>query len=201
MPPSNDATRQRWAGPTPYTLSPYLCIELVNSRFANYTGTGEVYDRLDMPGWRKWFLDRAGIPVKQPPTPETLDELRHVRTMLRELLEQRALPDPGAMSGINGYLAASAPVWQLRRAGAGVQMGMTWDPDWAAVIAAVLTSYGRLLESGAIDRVRQCANPHCTWLFYDESRNGTRRWCDPRACGNLQNVKAHRERSRSRDAT
>jgi predicted RNA-binding Zn ribbon-like protein len=197
MPPSNHAISHRWADPSPYTLSPYLCIEFVNSRFENYTGTGEVYDRLEMPRWRKWFLDRAGIPVKQPPTPETFHELRDVRTMLRKLLEQRGWPDPPAISQINRYLAASPPMWRLRRAGAGVQMQMTWDADWTAVIAAVLTSYGRLLEKGTIDRVRECANPHCTWLFHDESRNATRRWCDPRACGNLHNVQAHRERSRS----
>lgn len=205
MPASNQGINHPWEGTTPYTLSPYLCIEFVNSRFENYTGTGEVYDRLEMPGWRKWFLDRAGIPLKQPPTPETFHELRHVRTTLRELLAQRARPDARAMSWINGSLAASPPVWQLRPAGAGVQMHMTWDADWTAVIAAVLTSYGRLFENGTIDRVRECANPHCTWLFYDESRNGTRRWCDPRACGNLHNVQAHRERSRvrsrSQDAT
>lgn len=198
MPSSNHAINHRWAGAIPYTLSPYLCIDFVNSRFDNYTGTGEVYDRLEMARWRKWFLDRAGVSLKQPPTPATLNELRHVRTRLRELLKRRGRPTPQTMSWINRYLAASPAVWHLRSAGAGVEMQMTWDADWAGVIAAVLTSYGRLLENGTIDRVRECANPHCTWLFYDESRNATRRWCDPQACGNLHNVHAHRERSRDR---
>jgi predicted RNA-binding Zn ribbon-like protein len=202
MPSSNHPTNDRWPGSVPYTLSPYLCIEFVNSRFENYTGTGEVYDRLEMEVWRRWFLDRAGIPVKQPPTPETFHELREVRTRLRDLLERSARPAPRTMSWINRYLAASPAVWQLRTAGAGAgaELHVTWDSDWTGVIAAVLSSYGRLLEDGTSDRVRECANPHCTWLFYDESRNATRRWCDPQACGNLLNVHAHRERSRSRDA-
>jgi predicted RNA-binding Zn ribbon-like protein len=198
MPPSNHPINHRWAGPIPYTLSPHLCIEFVNSRFENYTGTGEIYDRLEMARWREWFLDRAGIPVKQPPAPETFHELVHVRTMLRELLGLRARPAPRTMSWINRYLAASPPMWQLRCTGAGVEMHVTWDADWTGVIAAILTSYGRLLENGTIDRVRECANPHCTWMFYDQSRNATRRWCDPQACGNLHNVHAHRERSRNR---
>ena len=197
MPPSSHRLNQRWAGPIPYTLSPYLCIEFVNSRFENYTGTGEVYDRLNMTRWRKWFLDRADITVKHPPTPDTFRELRLVRTMLRGLLERRARPAAQTMSQINHYLAASPGVWQLRRAGASVEPRMTWDADWNGVIAALLISYGQLLETGTIDRVRECANPHCTWLFYDESRNAARRWCDPQACGNLHNVHAHRERSRS----
>ena len=196
MPRSEQTTNHHLAGPIPYTLSPYLCIEFVNSRFENYTGTGEVYDRLEMPRWRKWFVDRAGIPVKQAPTSQVFHELCHLRAVLRDLLEQRTQPDPRAMAWINTYLAASPRVWQLRRAGPRVRMQMTWSADWTAVIAAVLASYGQLLEDRAMERVRRCANPHCTWLFYDESRNASRRWCDPRACGNLHNVKAHRERSR-----
>src|ERR1700753_2613492 len=121
---SKQPINHRWASPIPYTLSPYLCIEFVNSRFENYTGTGEVYDRLEMARWRHWFVDRAGVPVKHPPTPETFDELRDVRTRLRELLERGARPAPRAMSWINRYLAASPAAWQLRRAGAGVEMQM-----------------------------------------------------------------------------
>jgi predicted RNA-binding Zn ribbon-like protein len=191
------ATEDRWPGPIPHTLSPYLCIEFVNSRFEDHTGTGEAYDRLEMPRWREWFADRAGIAVKHPPTPESFRELLHVRAFLRSLLEERAQPDAGAVSRINRYLAASRPVWELSRVGAGFRIQMTWGTDWSAVIAAVLTSYGQLLESGHADRVRRCANPHCTWLFYDESRNASRRWCDPRVCGNLHGVRAHRERSRT----
>ncbi|MBV8999090.1 MAG: CGNR zinc finger domain-containing protein [Solirubrobacterales bacterium] len=190
------AAEDRRPGPIPHTLSPYLCIEFVNSRFENHTGTGEAYDRLEMPRWREWFADRAGIAVKHPPTPESFRELVHVRASLRSLLEARVQPDARAVSWINRYLAASPPVWQLSREGVGFRMQVTWGTDWGAVIAAVLTSYGQLLESGHADRVRRCANPHCTWLFYDESRNASRRWCDPHVCGNLQGVRAHRDRSR-----
>lgn len=187
-------TEDRWDGPT--VFSPQLCIAFVNSRYEDHTGTGEVHECLEMPRWREWFFGRAGIAVKQPLTPETLRELRSVRAGLRDLLEKRAQPDPEATSWINSYLAASPGTWRLRRVSAGVGMEMTWGENWSGVIAAVLTSYGRLLESGHVDRVRRCANPHCTWLFYDESRNASRRWCDPRVCGNLHGVRAHRERSR-----
>ena len=187
-----------WPGPIPYTLSPYLCIEFVNSRFEDHTGTGDVYDRLQLPRWRAWFASRAGIRIERPPTPETHRDLLSVRARLRDLLESQALPDPGAISWINRYLAASTPAWQLRRTATGVQLELAWDADWQALIAAVLASYGQLLEDGRIERVRRCANPHCTWLFYDESHNASRRWCDPHRCGNLVGVRAYRERSRAR---
>jgi hypothetical protein len=88
-----------------------------------------------------------------------LHELRHVRAVLRDLLEERTQPDPRTMAWINTYLAASPPVWQLHRASARVRMQMSGDADWTAVIAAVLASYGQLLEDRVIDRVRRCANP------------------------------------------
>jgi predicted RNA-binding Zn ribbon-like protein len=197
MPSSQQPNQRRWAGAIPYTVSPYLCLEFVNSRFANYTGTGEVYDRLEMADWRAWFLARAEIAVTRPATPETLGQLRQIRAAVRDLLERGTPPAPTTLAWINQWLAASPPAWQLRSNGTGIDLRMTWEADWPGVIGAILTSYGRLWEDGVIHRVRECANPHCTWLFYDESRNATRRWCDPQACGNLQNVHAHRERARA----
>jgi len=33
-------------------------------------------------------------------------------------------------------------------------------------------------------RVRQCPGANdCGWLFYDTSRNGSRRWCSMEGCG------------------
>jgi len=33
-------------------------------------------------------------------------------------------------------------------------------------------------------RLKQCANPGCDLLFYDETRNASRRWCSVSLCGN-----------------
>jgi predicted RNA-binding Zn ribbon-like protein len=41
-----------------------------------------------------------------------------------------------------------------------------------------------LLTAGRPDRVRACAGEACGWLFLDRSRNGSRRWCLMRYCGN-----------------
>ena len=62
--------------------------------------------------------------------------------------------------------------------------------DWAAVMAEVATSAGRLISQRR--RLKVCANPHCSWMFVDASRPGTRRWCDTSICGSLVNVRRHR---------
>jgi predicted RNA-binding Zn ribbon-like protein len=60
----------------------------------------------------------------------------------------------------------------------------------AALLAPVLWSAGDLLVSPEVARLRHCANPKCLWLFLDDSKNGSRRWCSMQACGNR--AKAHR---------
>lgn len=63
-------------------------------------------------------------------------------------------------------------------------------PTASALLTPILWSAGDLLVSRRLDRVRQCANPHCLWLFLDDSKSGNRRWCSMSACGNR--AKAHR---------
>lgn len=41
-----------------------------------------------------------------------------------------------------------------------------------------------LLTVGDVGRIKVCANPSgCGWLFYDGSKNGSRRWCSMEGCG------------------
>jgi predicted RNA-binding Zn ribbon-like protein len=60
----------------------------------------------------------------------------------------------------------------------------------ASLLSPVLWSAADLLAGARRARVRQCANPHCRWLFVDDSKSGNRRWCSMAACGNR--AKAHR---------
>jgi predicted RNA-binding Zn ribbon-like protein len=73
--------------------------------------------------------------------------------------------------------------------------GYVWElptryPDLGILLAPVLWSAGDLLAGTRLPRVRQCANERCLWLFVDDSKNGSRRWCSMTACGNR--AKAHR---------
>ena len=60
----------------------------------------------------------------------------------------------------------------------------------------VAESAALLLTLGPDDRIRECPVPDggCGWLFLDSSKNGRRRWCNMKTCGNV--VKARRHRAR-----
>lgn len=51
-----------------------------------------------------------------------------------------------------------------------------------------------LLTSDRLKRVRMCEAETCAWLFVDESRNHSRRWCDMKVCGNREKARRHYQR-------
>ena len=62
---------------------------------------------------------------------------------------------------------------------------------WPIVMAAA-----DLLTSSDVKLVRWCEAPECQWLFLDNSRNRSRRWCDMKVCGNRAKARRHYQRSR-----
>jgi len=62
------------------------------------------------------------------------------------------------------------------------------------VLWPVARSAADLLTQEDLSRLRQCGGDDCGWIFLDTSRNGGRRWCDMRDCGNVAKVRRFRHR-------
>ena len=83
-----------------------------------------------------------------------------------------------------------------------VQSPQGYDWDWTEsterldrVVWPVTRSAAELLTSDRLDRVGQCADDRgCRYLFFDTSRNGSRRWCSMEACGNRAKARRHYQR-------
>ena len=80
--------------------------------------------------------------------------------------------------------------------------GFAWD--WAGAEDAldgmlwpVVHDAADLLTSKELDRIGQCADDRCGWLFLDTSRNRSRRWCSMEDCGNRAKARRHYERKRA----
>jgi predicted RNA-binding Zn ribbon-like protein len=78
--------------------------------------------------------------------------------------------------------------------------GFVWEwpdeDDLAGVLWPVVHAATELLTSGPLDRVKGCAA--CRWLFVDESRNRSRRWCTMEECGTHEKVRRYLERRAAR---
>jgi predicted RNA-binding Zn ribbon-like protein len=59
--------------------------------------------------------------------------------------------------------------------------------------AAAFLSAMRLLDPVRLERIKAC--PNCYWLYFDESRNRSRRWCDMNVCGNRAKARRHYNRN------
>jgi predicted RNA-binding Zn ribbon-like protein len=95
-------------------------------------------------------------------------------TVLKEALAQ-APPRRGLARSGDGYAWCIEPLTASA-------------PD---LLAPVLWSVADLMIRGANATIRQCANGECLWLFLDDSKSGTRRWCDMASCGNRAKARRH----------
>jgi len=77
-----------------------------------------------------------------------------------------------------------------------------WEWQWSSknaldrILWPIAQSAAELLTSPELDSLRECEAPNCAWLFLDQSRNRSRRWCDMKVCGNRQKARRHYQRTR-----
>ncbi len=74
-----------------------------------------------------------------------------------------------------------------------------WDdePMLERILWPIVESAAELLTSPDLKKVRECEASDCYWLFLDNSRNRSRRWCTMSACGNREKARRHYRRQHS----
>src|SRR5882762_601910 len=100
---------------------------------------------------------------------------------------------PADLRIIDAQYARTAPFARL----AATPEGFAWSLDAAAsaldaALRPIVESAIGLLTSSKLARLRRCGSPTCYWLFLDETKNCSRRWCEMASCGNLMKVRRHR---------
>ena len=94
---------------------------------------------------------------------------------------------------IDAEYARAAPFARL----SATDDGFAWTLDSSAAeldaaLRPLVESAVSLLTSERLARLRRCGNSTCYWLFLDETKNCSRRWCEMASCGNLMKVRRHR---------
>ncbi len=120
---------------------------------------------------------------------------RHLREVIRTLVEARKAGRPASADALNVFLrqAPSHPV-------------LVWDGDTPRVdrlrptdsveqrLAPLAEAAAHLLAEGDFQLVRVCEHPECTLWFYDRTKSHKRRWCSMAVCGNRHKVAEYRKR-------
>ena len=68
------------------------------------------------------------------------------------------------------------------------------EPGVRGALAQILAEAIVAGVEGTWQRLKMCPAADCRWVFYDRSRPGNGRWCDPSRCGNRMKNRAYRAR-------
>ncbi|MFG1740814.1 CGNR zinc finger domain-containing protein [Micromonospora chalcea] len=105
--------------------------------------------------------------------------------------------DPGvaALTRLRDDEADALAHAQLMR---GKTFAWSWRDDHtlARPLRPVVHAAVQLLTTGALDRIKRCAG--CRFLFIDESKNRSRRWCSMDDCGTAEKIRRYVEVRRIR---
>lgn len=148
------------------------------------------------------FVAEQGISAPGRLTTTSLDEVQQLQPRLRFIFE--SAEEAAVAAALNELLAEGPAVpqlsnhdgepWHLHVAPQGAPLAARLAAESAMGLAVVLRDEG-------ISRFKRCEHEGCSDVFVDTSRNRSRRYCDPRACGNRANVAAFRARQRAAESS
>jgi predicted RNA-binding Zn ribbon-like protein len=172
-------------------------LELLNSDWHDYRGSGRREDRLDDPRWLEGYLGRW------VPKPDRLDRgtarraLRGLRDAMRaivDLLVRQRKVRAEDRARLNAFLERVSYVRRIEAAGGKLALAeVPAGGPLEVALASIARSFAATLAEADISRLKICRNKDCLWVFLDGSRNKSRRWCET-TCGNLMKVRRFRRR-------
>lgn len=128
----------------------------------------------------------AGLARERCWSRQDADLIRELRDDLRRMVERDTLAD----DGLNQWIARLGV--RVTVAGGSVSYEHDAGPAGEYLVAVI-----NAIAAGSWSRLKAC--PDCHWVFYDHSRNGSKRWClmnagspDGRACGTIAKVRRYR---------
>jgi predicted RNA-binding Zn ribbon-like protein len=133
-----------------------------------------------------------------------LAEARSMRGDIHTLaaaIAHRLEPPAAALGALAERHARWMAAARLAPDAQGEQWGWRWrvaDDPLAAALGPTTLAAVALLTGREPARIKECGGVACGWLFYDTSKNNTRRWCEMEICGNR--AKQRRRTARTRGA-
>ena len=154
--------------------------------FANTVDVELGTEDLDTPArLATWLADHELLPPATRIAPADHDLALRLRGGIRESLGLHAdTPDPALVT------AADQALHELplrATAGPDARTALTPSPELPPVrraLATIAIAWTELGTTGDIARLKRCAEHSCAWVFWDTSKNRSRRWCAMRVCGN-----------------
>lgn len=165
-------------------------LDLLNSTLS-MDGVSRLDFLADDASFARW-CEQAGIPASGARKP-----LVTLRMELRPAFERLAQGKPLAAStvkSVNRLLAASPMVEHLVETEEGHALVLRPAASRPGAAAIVARDFAQFVAAHETARLKHCANPACTMVFYDQGKSVRRRWCSSAVCGNRDKVANYRAR-------
>ena len=190
-----------------------LCLDFCNTG-QDVRGTGRAEDEwlTDFGEFVAWLQAAGALSAKQASalrataerSPEAAQRVWSRALRFREALARALLAKAQGRAAFTDDLelieqeyARSARYARLAPAEEGFRWVLPADADELDLTLRPLAeSAVSLMTSPRMARLRRCGNATCYWLFIDETKNASRRWCEMASCGNVMKVRRHRARAR-----
>jgi len=128
--------------------------------------------------------------------------LLHESLALREAVHEMAgalargrQPEPAALDRLLAVQARCLPAARLEQGAQGYRLA--WDGGrelLPALLGPIAHSAVKLLLESDLRRIKRCGGEDCGWLFFDQTKNRRRRWCEMSVCGNRAKQRRLRRR-------
>ena len=157
-----------------------LCLDFINSQW--YQTHRPFKELLTNKAWITEFCRRWNLPVWDPETEDP-----HALFALRDFLFDAAVSfckdrmlHQHQLDTLNDQLRKAVFYEQVEQPdGNGCQLRICAQRKGMDIVAdRVLRSFAELITLYPAKQLKICANEECDWIFYDDSRNHTRKWCD-----------------------
>jgi predicted RNA-binding Zn ribbon-like protein len=184
-----------------------LCLDFANT-FEPQAADGADRDHLgtdkrtpDAEGLVAWLQYARITDRPMTPSADVLRTALQLRSAVYDAftaIAEGTEPSPRATAVLRKAYARAVSAADLSPGTPGWHWSWSMDQDPADALHPITASAIELLTGPELSRVKQCAGDRCWVLFIDSSKNGSRRWCQMRYCGNV--LKSRRQAARRRAA-
>lgn len=173
-----------------------LWTDFINSDWHDFRDSGKHEDRLVLTSWQHRFLKDWKLTASVPVTEIELQRLQSLRKLLHDyaiIFANGSSADQIDWDELNKIMAKVPVIRQWNHhEGSRKLVYLPLTQDWTSVMAHIVSDFVYTVLDQDIHRIRICDNPDCRWVFYDDTRSRTKRYCEDKTCGNLMKVRRFR---------
>ena len=130
-----------------------------------------------------------------------LAKAKRLRETLFEIgrdLAKRRIPQPEALELLREHWLAGAEAHVFALEGGRLAAVLDREADGLDLVSSMVAwRFAANVLVHTRGRLKICDGPNCAWLFLDTSKNGSRRWCDMKVCGNRAKARRHYAKQRA----